>query len=205
MSIVDFSLLQQRRHSRKRRVSMEPHTLPLCHPIQSRLFCSVAGEFREIRRIASCLCFSYLTFTCLIPGKRVTKFSVAGYLRRFVCSATWCSLHQVLLLCKGYTLAVNEGRTWITGLVLLDCWSSYIAMCPRKVNAGNKKPVYPPVHVQNPKCCLTVLWFLDVQMVGAVQSVGRKHNTQSLELHKLNYRLRVWEKICSGKYSGLTE
>jgi len=26
---------------------------------------------------------------------------------------------------------------------LLDCWTSYVAMCSRKVNAGNKKPVYP--------------------------------------------------------------
>jgi hypothetical protein len=34
-------------------------------------------------------------------------------------------------------------------------------------------------------------------MVGTVQSVGRKHNIQSLELHKLNCRLRAWEKICS--------
>lgn len=42
-------------------------------------------------------------------------------------------------------------------------------------------------------------------MVWTVESVGRKCNIQSLDLYKLNCRLSVCEKICSGKYFDLTE
>ena len=110
MSIVDFSLLQQRRHSRKRRVSMEPHTLPLCHPIQSRLLFSCRGaEFVNSGEL-HCVCVSV---TSLLRGSfqvNVLKLSVAGYLRRFVCSATWwCSLHQVLCY---YVRVLHLGCQW---------------------------------------------------------------------------------------------
>ena len=40
-------------------------------------------------------------------------------------------------------------------------------------------------------------------MVGTVQNVGYKYNIQLLELYKLNCRLRVCERVCSGKYFDL--
>jgi hypothetical protein len=95
MSIVDFCLLQQR-EAQQKEACQHGTTLPLCHPIQSRLFCSFAGELSSVNSDElRCVC---VAVTSLLRGSfwvNVLKLSVAGYLRRFVCSATWCSLRQV--------------------------------------------------------------------------------------------------------------
>lgn len=110
MSIVDFSLLQQRRHSRKRRVSTEPHYH--C-ATRSRADYSVQLPGSWVpwtRRIALYSRFSYRTFTWLSPGERVkVKCGRISSKLRLRCHLVF-TLPGFMLLCKGVTpwLSVRE-------------------------------------------------------------------------------------------------